>query len=490
MRFHRDALRRWAGAAAALMLAGCAGRGNGDADTKPAGTETPSQELGTYLHLVLPSVILRGQDFPVRLRVITQAGVPDYDFEGGLRLETLGKATFPAGGLQFEPQEQGDLLAEGVHLDETGVQLLRASVPKDTVVALGNPVVVVDKAPEWNTYWGDLNGHTDLSSGVLAPAVYWWYAKAVALLDFAAMTDNDTWQTKKFDDATLKDITAMTREFDAPGRFVPLLGYTWTSPVHGNRLVYFQEPPASLPTVASGADTPRKLREALPPGAVIAAPHPSGSESDPPVDPADVGDPNEDLVEIYSGLGIFERSGTHRVSTRETAGAFVVDLLGKDFHPGFIATSDTRLSTAGNPRPVTYGDHKYPGGLTAVLAKELTREAVLDALRRHRCYSTTGPRFLLEFTVDGKPMGSRLRVPRGHTAEVYGSLGAATKWTRVEIMGPDGALGVLTPEPASADVVTITAKTAPVTGPTWVYLRGSDENGDMAWSSPVYLSVE
>ncbi len=485
--------RTWTGWALALVIAGsagCGGGGEGTSGGKPeTGEDVSPAELGTYLHLVLPSVIRRGEDFPIRMRVITQAGLPDYDFEGGFRLETKGRAEFPPGGLQFEPQQQGDLLGKGMRLLDPGVQFVRGAVPGDTVTALANPVVVTDAAPEWNVYWGDLNGHTDLSSGRFAPAVYWWYAKAVALLDFAAMTDNDALPEKKLDDATFRDIAEVTKEFDEAGRFVPLLGFEWTSAAYGNRLVYFPETPAALPTTASGADTPAKLRAAAP-DAVIAVPHPAGSTDDPPVDPGSVADANEDLVEISSELGIFERTGSHRPSARETAGAFVTDLLAKDFHPGFIATSDTRVSTPGNPRPFVFEAHKYPGGLTAVLAKELTRAAVLDALRARRCYATTGPRFLLEFTVDGKQMGSRLRVPKGHVAEVYGSLGAATNWARVEIVAPEGTLGVLTPDPAAADVVELTAKTAPVTGPTWVYLRGVDERGDMAWSSPVYLSLE
>lgn len=125
-----------------------------------------------------------------------------------------------------------------------------------------------------------------------------------------------------------------------------------------------------------------------------------------------------------------------------------------------------------------------------MLAKELTRAAVLDALRERRCYATTGPRFLLEFTVNGHVMGSEIRVPRGSVADVYGSLGSVTKWTRVEIMGPKGAIGVLTPPAENADVVELTAKTPSVDSPAWFYLRGVDENGDMAWSSPVYLSPE
>jgi hypothetical protein len=157
---------------------------------------------------------------------------------------------------------------------------------------------------------------------------------------------------------------------------------------------------------------------------------------------------------------------------------------------GFVGTSDTDYTMPGNPRSVQAGDTGLHPGLTAVLAKELTREAILDALRHGRCYATTGPRYLLEFTVDGEQMGSRLRVPRGHEAEVYGSLGANAKWLRVEILGPAGPLAHLVPTGEDADVVELTARTPPVTEPIWVYLRGIDELGGMVWSSPVYLDPE
>jgi hypothetical protein len=42
------------------------------------------------------------------------------------------------------------------------------------------------------------------------------------------------------------------------------------------------------------------------------------------------------------------------------------------------------------------------------LAPELTRDAVFDALRKRRCYGTTGPRIDLAFEIHGQPMGSVL----------------------------------------------------------------------------------
>jgi hypothetical protein len=47
-------------------------------------------------------------------------------------------------------------------------------------------------------------------------------------------------------------------------------------------------------------------------------------------------------------------------------------------------------------------------GLTCVLAPELTRQAVFEALRERRCYGTTGPRIHLSFEMEGQPMGSVL----------------------------------------------------------------------------------
>ncbi|MBZ0267550.1 hypothetical protein K8I85_05300 [bacterium] len=479
--------------AALPLAAGCGGGGGGDApdggasDGAATEEDVPLAEQGTYLNIVVPSVVKPEEDMRLRLRVVTQVGLPDYDFDGVFRIEGRGNVEFPD-PMTLDPDPDGFYETNGIRFRDPGVQFLRGVVPGDTVQALANPVNVA-RDPEYRVYWGDLNGHTDLSSGNRAPGVYYWYAKAVALLDFVALTDNDAWEDRVLDDETFEEIAERALgEAEVEGQFVGIPAFEWTSARYGNRLVYFPGIPPQLPTVASGVDTPAKLREALPAGAVVAVAHPSGSKTSHPADPASVGE--EDLVEIYSALGIFEKAGTHRASTQEKAGSFVIDLLRAGKTPGFIANGDSRLTTPGNPRAFAYGDFPYGGGLTAVLAKELTRAAVLDALREGRCYGTTGRRYLLEFTVDGKPMGSHLKVPSGHEATIYGSLGSTTNWVRLEIVGPKGPIAVLTPEPGRSDVVELPAKTPPVTQPTFVYLRGVDEFGGMAWSSPVYLAPQ
>jgi len=473
--------------AAAVLLGGCGPTGERSGTDQE---EVPPAERGTYLHVVAPSVVARGEKTEVRLRVITQAGLPDYDFEGAFRFQASSPdVEFPP-NLIVEPMKEGWFRLQDLVFDQRGVQFLKGEVPKDTVEALANPINVIDD-PGYRIYWGDLNGHSDLSSGVKSPGVYFWYARTVALLDFVALTDNDREERleKVLDDFAFHDIEKVVEEeHNQPGRFVAFVGMEWTSREYGNRLVLFSRSPESLPSVAAGYDTPAKLRAALPEGSVMIVPHPSGSAAADPVDPASVD--TADLVEVYSSRGDFEAPGSARPSTQETAGASVGDLLKRGWRPGFVGDSDTELSTPGNPRGFSTQDHPWPGGLTAVLAPELTREAVLEALREHRCYATTGMRYLLEFMVDGNPMGSVMRVPVGHRAEVYGSLGSTTRWVRVEIVGPDGPVAELTPDPEDADVVELEHTTDAVTEPTWIYLRGVDEHGGMAWSSPVYLVPE
>jgi hypothetical protein len=484
-------LRPFATLIALLSVAACGGGGTGEQASPseaPVEDHTPPAERGTYLNFVAPSVVRTGEPQKVELRVITQAGLPQYDFEGAFRIEPSSpQVEFPK-NVVMEPTKEGSLVLQGVKFEERGVQFLRGSVPGDTVQQLANPIVVMDD-PEWNIYWGDLNGHSDLSSGVRSPGLYYWYAKSVALLDFVALTDNDHLADtdKVLDDETFRDLTEVVTEAHEPGRFVALSGFEWSSREYGNRLAFLSDTLSAVPSVRSGVDTPEKLRAALPTGSVIALPHPSGSKENPPTDPGAAGRGSEELVEIYSAVGLFETGSTPRASTLETPGAFVADLLQKGLRPGFIATSDTRLTTPGNPRGFPYGDLPYPGGLTAVLAKELTREAVLEALRARRCYATTGLRYLVEFTVDGSQMGSELSVPVGHRAEVYGSLGSTTNWMRVEVVGPNGPVATLTPETDASDVVEITYTTEATTEPTYLYLRGIDELGGMAWASPITL---
>ena len=65
---------------------------------------------------------------------------------------------------------------------------------------------------------------------------------------------------------------------------------------------------------------------------------------------------------------------------------------------GFIGCSDGHRRTAGTG-----------GGLTGIYAEDLSRTAILDALRKHRCFATDGSRIGIQLWVNGVFMGGEGR---------------------------------------------------------------------------------
>lgn len=64
-------------------------------------------------------------------------------------------------------------------------------------------------------------------------------------------------------------------------------------------------------------------------------------------------------------------------------------------------------------------------GVAAVYGQALTREGIFDSMRAGTCYATTGERILLDFRINGAPMGSELAAAPGDdltlSVEIHGT---------------------------------------------------------------------
>ncbi|MDX1357892.1 MAG: DUF3604 domain-containing protein, partial [Clostridia bacterium] len=109
------------------------------------------------------------------------------------------------------------------------------------------------------------------------------------------------------------------------------------------------------------------------------------------------------VVEVYSkhGCGVSEESANeylHTMGPRDGRNTVYAGLLkGKKF--GFAASTDHHAGYPGS-----YGD-----GITAVLADNLSRESIWEAIKKRRVYALTGDRIRCIFTVNGRPMGSEIQ---------------------------------------------------------------------------------
>jgi hypothetical protein len=240
------------------------------------------------------------------------------------------------------------------------------------------------------------------------------------------------------------------------------------------------------------SDTPRKLWNLLRNHEAFTIPHHTGLLLDSGTSGTDWDhhdDEMQPLVEIYSKWGSSEFYGSSRPLARRIErnrrGGFVQDALVRGYRLGFTGGSDIH-----NARPGA--DHQSMfykrSGLTAVYAHELQRQDLFYALKNRRCYATTGDRTLLAFTVNGQAMGQEFSVSSRHTPrEIAVEVHACRAIQSIDIVKNNVDVYSRTDLPMDARVEWIDERA--VEGTDYYYVRVTTVDGEMAWASPIWVSV-
>jgi hypothetical protein len=126
----------------------------------------------------------------------------------------------------------------------------------------------------------------------------------------------------------------------------------------------------------------------------------------------------------------------------------------------------------------------YRCGMTAANMPALTRDALIAALRGRRTYATTGARLLLDFQAGGLAMGAE-----GEADQVTctATIHAVAPLQHVEII-KDGA-PVWSQACDGLDVTVRWRDPQPPRGEHYYYLHVVQEDGQRAWSSPIWVSA-
>ncbi len=444
------------------------------------------------LFVVLPTTARTGEDVTVRVSVLDQHGSAGTDFNGEVRLTAPEGLELPA-TLLFAPEHQGrrSLVARTT---SPGVFRVTASASSEAAAgelrAASNPLVVEAQAPR--LFWADLHGHSQLSDGTGTPEDYFRYARDVAGLDVVALTDHDHWGLRFLDASPepWQRIRAIVSRFHDPGRFVTLLGYEWTSLLHGHRhVLYFEDEGEVLSFLDPRYQTPAQLWEALRgQPALTFAHHSAGGpiatnwsyRPDPELEP---------VTEIVSVHGSSEAPDSPRPIYRPVPGNFVRDVLDDGVRFGFIGSGDSHDGHPGT----AHLDSAYGGGLAAIWSDDLTREGIRAALKARRVYATNGARIFLETSLDGAPMGSlveaqRVSVGSGPDAAPSEALlrirvVAEAPLERVDLVGPGGITALPLDGPLEWSLERPIARLQPA---GYHYVRVIQRDGGAAWSSPFY----
>lgn len=458
--------------------------------------ECPTVDVGprgpARLHLVAPSVARPGEPVELAVSVLDPVGNTGVDVVGTVELVDV-----PA-GVEVDPAIElvagaGGRARTSFRASEPGTLRLRARLDLgDGLVLEGtaDPVVVDAEGPR--ILWGDLHGHSHLSDGTGTPEDYFAYARDVAALDVVALTDHDHWGVRFVDQhPDMWDrLQAVANDFHAPGEFVTLVGYEWTSWIHGHRhVLYFDDAGEMISSLDEATDHPEELWARLRgEPAITLAHHSAGGPIATNWDVAP--DPElEPITEVVSAHGVSEAFDAPKILHRPIRGNFVRDALDRGYRLGFCGSGDGHDGHPG----LTALNPTYPtGGLIALVGGERTRAGVLAAIRARRVYATSGPRIVVRCALAGRPMGSSIPAAElGPDPALFLSVVGTSPIAFVDVIRRGAEVDRL--DVGGREDLALTYALDDLEAGDYVYVRviqrDRREGGDggMAWTSPFFV---
>ncbi|MBI3697769.1 MAG: DUF3604 domain-containing protein [Acidobacteria bacterium] len=357
-----------------------------------------------------------------------------------------------------------------------------AAEPADVRAIRG--YAIESSGKRYKIYRGDMHRHTDVSQdfkydGSLIEV--YRYGLDAAGFDYIAPTDHQTgfdqeftwWQNQKLVDL-----------FFVPGTFTPLFAYERSVLFpNGHRNVVFAHRGVRTlpipPEEAAGKAGAARLFEYLKKNRGISMPHSSATnqgtnwrDNDPEVEP---------LVEIYQGYRTsYEYEGAPRAATALNPHAqksgwqpegFWWNALAKGYKLGVQSSSDhwsTHISYA------------------CLLAENFTREGLLDAIRKRHTYAATD-NIILDFRARAGNASYLMGDSFSFQAAPQLSVHAVGTGTIQQIDLIKNRKFVYTARPGTREASFEFTDREFGPGQSWYYVRVLQQDGQLAWSSPIWV---
>jgi len=333
---------------------------------------------------------------------------------------------------------------------------------------------------------GEFHRHTEISAdggGDGSLEDMWRYALDAADLDWIGNGDHDNgggreyswWLTQKTTDI-----------FHHPPKFVPMFSYERSVPYpSGHRNVMFAQRgirtlarhPDTKGTAEGGAPDTKMLYRYLRQFDGICASHTSATDMG--TDWRDFDPIAEPVVELYQGCRQnYEYLGSPRSATKaeESIGGwqpsgFVWEAFKKGIKLGYQASSD-HISTH-----ISYG---------MVFVERPTRQEILNAFKRRHSYAATD-NILLVVTCGEHLMGDEFTLKKPPIFDIY--VFGTAPIARLHII--KDFKHVYTTEPKRREVKLRWQDNDIERGKTsWYYVRVEQDDGQLAWSSPMWIRYE
>ncbi|MFN7921409.1 MAG: hypothetical protein U0Q16_15005 [Bryobacteraceae bacterium] len=392
------------------------------------------------------------------------------------------------------PGRYGDLEVYATRLAATGAasKLVRAPWPtaanvdnphpnenEDTARIRGHRITIGGK--EYRIVRGDLHRHTELSpdgAGDGSLEDLYRYALDAAAMDYAHVSDHQMgadedynwWITQKSNDL-----------YFMPRRFVPLYGYERSVPYpNGHRNVIWAERGKQVLRINSAeqkgtVNTGSVLYPYLKDTGGVATSHTSATEQG--TDWRDNDPALEPIVEIYQGFeSNYETAGAPRawkegdkaVHQGVRPAGYVWNAWAKGYKLGVQASSD-HVSTH-----TSYA---------CILVEDFTRKGILDAIRKRHTYAATDS-IVLEFRINDNALMGDIVTTEGSPKIAVKAYGTAPI-KQIELIRNNTYIYKMAASGREASFEYVDAADRPAQA--WYYVRLEQADGQLAWSSPIWV---
>jgi hypothetical protein len=426
------------------------------------------------LRAAAPSDVVSSEPFSLGIAVADLDWNTLDEFTGQVRIDSLGEESRTT----LRTRAESGIVRVPLDLKGPGIRWLRVKAGKLSTIS--NPIRVHEQPPLLRTFWGDIHAHCYDASEikvldeVTAPRSVMLTGRDRNMIDVCAASPHFFPGDPVAIDHWWDLLNDASRELYGPGRYVtfPCMEYRGQG---GDRNLLFRSERRNPPAMDKTLEPIWRLS----PSEVAVLPHVGGATSDwslhrPILEPS---------AEVASAHGNFEW--------------FIQEGLKRGALVGVHASSDGHNRTAGHPRHIQMGggrslglnrrDASYGGAsLAGFNSPSLDREGIWNALASRNTYGCTGARMLLEFEVSGYGMGSAFSTGREPTVRAWAAGSAPVRL--LEIVRDDRLLHSYRGRKMVEKTRVRNEGIQP--GRHYYYLRATQADGEIAWSSPIWVTYE
>jgi hypothetical protein len=457
------------------------------------------------LKVIGPSIVSRNKRFDVVVRFEDEFGNLTNNAEENTLIELSYENLRENLNWKLFIPETGFIALPNLYFNEAGIYKIQLKNLKTNETFFSPPIKCFEEY-DFNLFWGYLHSENtkyDATKNIENSLRFFRDDKAMQFFatspfDADDEISNDQW----------KQVSTHVAEFNEDERFSVFLGHQWLGNLKEEGLrqfIFSKDNKNILRRKDLKTNSLKKIYKTYSSKEMISIPSfTMGSET--VFDFKDFNEEFERVVEIYNAWGSSENLSTEgnlrpiSGPVKENAEGSIQRALLAGCRFGFIAGGlDDRCiySSLYDTNQV-----QYSAGLTAIIAKDHTRDSLMDALYKRSCYATTGEKILTGLNIAGEPIGSEISTSKKpgllYNRYITGYVIGTTKIKEIVILRNNKIIQTFNPNATSFDfafddqelLTNFCIKPKEEKLPfVFYYLRAVQEDSHIVWTSPIWIDL-